>query len=94
MIKLIGIIIILVIIESEAFPFGAPSSACSNLVPLHIPSQATGSIPYEVDLSAIATYVPGQSYNSKLIFSCTIITYSSIAMYNQEFIYIMNFWYN
>jgi len=63
--RLIGMIIALIITESEAFRTGAPSFACGSLMPLHAPSQATGPIPYEVVVSEIAAYVPDQSYESK-----------------------------
>jgi len=65
MMKFIGMIIAVVIIESEALPNGAPSFACDNLIPLHATNQASGPFPYEVDVSAVSAYVPGQSYNSK-----------------------------
>ena len=65
--KFIGLIITLIIIESEALPNGAPSFACGDLMPLHSTNQATGPFPYEVDVSAVPAYVPGQSYNSKFV---------------------------
>ena len=64
MMKIVGIIVAFIIIESEALPNGAPSFACSDLTPQHSPNQATGPFPYEVDVSAVV-YVPDQSYSSK-----------------------------
>jgi len=65
--KFIGLIITLIIVESEALPSGAPSFACGDLIPIHSPNQANGPFPYEVDVSAVPAYVPGQSYNSKCV---------------------------
>jgi len=65
MVKIIGIIIALFIIESDALPNGAPRSACGDLAPQHSPNKATDPFPYKVDVSEIAAYVPGENYSSK-----------------------------
>ena len=58
--------------QANAYSRGAPTSACTTLVPNHAPNQAgNASFPYEVDLSALALspssfgYEGGKSYRSK-----------------------------
>ena len=67
------VVLILYSLQTEARPSGAPSSACSDLVPRHSPNQVgNDSFPYEVDLSELAIpsssfgYVGGRRYRSKL----------------------------
>jgi len=63
--KLIGIIVtLMLLLNTEAYPSGAPSFVCSSLLPLHAPNQASGPSPYKVVVPE--TYVPDQSYDSKL----------------------------
>ena len=68
---LIAITTLMILLNAEAFPSGAPSFVCSSLRPIHGPNQAVGPSPYEVDVSAIDCYVPGQTYDSKL---CLILS--------------------
>ena len=53
----------------NGLPTGAPSAACSTITPDHFFSAATSPVPFTVDLSSIPHrhYVPGQSYNSKML---------------------------
>lgn len=45
---------------------GAPESACATITPNHGPSTATGPVPYNVNISSLASgYMPGQSYTSE-----------------------------
>ena len=70
---IVVMVLILNSLQSEAFPNGAPSIACRDLIPRHAPNQAAdGPFPYEVDLSELAlatygfVYEAGRSYRSKL----------------------------
>jgi len=54
---------------TEARPNGAPRSACMNFIPQHLPNQATGRVPYVVNISSIgAFYSGGEKYPSKSYF--------------------------
>ena len=52
-------------------PTGAPEAACASLMPLGhtIPAnQATGDVPFNVDISDLGgrCYAPGETYESKM----------------------------
>lgn len=52
-----------------AFPTGAWNTACTNLVPGHLPNQQPAvPFPYLVTISNIVDddYIPGHNYTSKL----------------------------
>ena len=60
-----------------AYSTGAPTQACSTLMPSHgVSSQAASSLPYMIDMDVFRHpstgelfYIPGFSYNSKIYYS-------------------------
>lgn len=78
-----AVVLILTSFQIEAFPNGAPESACGTLVPRHSPNQASGPIPYRVVISSLEImgssgfgYEAGKTYQSKLY----------------VYVYILSFW--
>ncbi|XP_065887614.1 uncharacterized protein [Dysidea avara] len=62
-IVLLMTVITVCVIHTEARPRGAPSSTCSDFLPRHLANQATGPVPYVVNVSSIgASYSGGQTY--------------------------------
>lgn len=59
--------------EVQAFPNGAPASACVNLTPdpataSHNGEPQTSPVPYNIDLAPLgAGYTPGQIYTCKVV---------------------------
>ena len=53
-IVLLVAVITVCVIFTEARPNGAPSSSCSDFVPRHLPNQATGPVPYDVNVTYCA----------------------------------------
>ena len=84
-IVLLMTVITVCVIHTEARPRGAPSSTCSDFLPRHLANQATGPVPYVVNVSSIgASYSGGQTYPSKSHFlykyncACLILETSGI----------------
>ena len=48
--------------QAKALPTGAPSLACTTLIPRHAPNQAGSAFPYHVDLSRFASSPSGFVY--------------------------------
>jgi len=70
-IVLVVAVITVCVIYTEARPNGAPGSSCSDFLPQHLPNQATGPVPYIVNVSSIgASYSGGQTYPSKSYLLC------------------------
>ena len=70
-IVLLVAVITVCVIFTEARPNGAPRSACNDFVPQHLPNQATGPVPYDVNVTSIGdSYIGGQTYPSKSYLLC------------------------
>ena len=49
---------------ATGFPNGAPEFACKEMVPGHLPSQATGENPFKFNISA-TSYKPGDEISGE-----------------------------
>ena len=65
-----NILLVLVVTATTVLglPMGAPEQACSTITPVGhtaVNNMATGSVPFNVDISSInSSYIPGQTYTS------------------------------
>jgi len=65
-ITLLVVVITMCVIHIEGRPNGAPASTCSDFLPRHLANQATGPVPYVVNVTSIGdSYTGGQSYPSE-----------------------------
>jgi len=84
----------MIIVQIEARPNGAPKGICKSqdFTPQHAPNQASGSIPYVVNVSEItaAGYIPGKKYNSEQFYFriITILTSNTSLLLANQLYYL------